>query len=206
MGFLPEIKLPKLDFLEWLNNPPKFHEGPPGPLPVISKADFDGLYKALSDIIKLLKNLPEVVKQLTEIVKIVTPFTCIIPLLKRSMDAYNDLQNVDVGEIVKAPNLDYDSAYELARLFAIPYIGDLVKNQINLAWLDRYQKSTGRGFPSSLDQLHFMVNGGITPATYITEVTSRVPDFFLDNDIDMSIFSKGYRKALKEHLTKHPSK
>lgn len=166
--------------------------------------DLGTLVSDLADFIQKL-NPADIVTQIKELGKIIIPFSCIVPLLEQAMKAYNDSQKYDLDKLIQGPNLDSDLAHELARVFAIPYVGDLVKNQINLSWMDRYQKTTGRGFPTALDQLHYFANGGISSSSIMADVTSAIPRFFMDNRNSSSDkFNKGYRAALSEKRTHRP--
>lgn len=159
-----------------------------------------GFEKCISDTMDFLKKLdPEkLVQDLSELVKVIAPFSCIVPLLEMSAKAYDDIKDYSLDRELQAPNLNSDVAHELTRVLAVPVVGDMVRNQINLAWMDRYQHITGRGFPSALDQMRYLVSGGVTPASFISELESKAPDFFLNNDPDVSKFNKGYAAALKE--------
>lgn len=192
----PEVKIPDLDFLGW------FKDNAPVPAPIgpdpeksnlFNLPDLNGIYKALSDIVKLLSDIPnllsvlnQVANLLTELSKAVIPFSCILPLATKIMESFGDLEKTDLAGVIKSPNLSKDTAREMSRLLSVPFVGDIARNEINLAWLERYMKSTGRGFMSSLDQLHYFANGGIGPSSIMSSAVSHVPDFFIDNDNSFS--------------------
>lgn len=152
---------------------------------------------AFDPIVSAIKSVEDAVALVETAIKAFVPFTCLIPLFQQVATAWSDLDNVKRDLEIQGPNLDKDAARELARVLAVPLVGDVVKNEVNLAWLDRYQRITGRGFPTALDQLHYMVSGGITPASLISEVSARVPEFFLDNENDIRQFNKGYKSAIR---------
>lgn len=167
-----------------------------GPL-IAAIAEFT---KAVHDFTNFIMSLDPatIAKGVKDIYEVLTPFSCIVPLLKMASTAYNDVKDYSLDRALQAPNLDPQVARELSRVLAIPVIGDAVRNQINLAWMDRYQHITGRGFPSALDQMRYLVSGGVTPTSMISEIESKAPDFFLNNEPDIDKFNKGYAAALKE--------
>lgn len=170
--------------------------------PVWTPEEFEQVFKPVTDFLGGIASAVEKMQldlnALIELIKALVPLTCIVPFLQKIADSMRDLDNITRDLDIQGPNLDKDAARAMARVMAVPYVGDVVKNEINLAWMDRYQRITGRGFPSALDQLHYFVSGGITPSTLISEVSARVPEFFLDNDVDTEPFNKGYQDAIKE--------
>lgn len=160
---------------------------------------------SLGSLATLTLTVDDILKGVTELIKCLSSVAFIVsqlaPLVDMFAKAYDDVKDVSVDRLLKAPNLDKDNANRLSAVLAVPYVGTILQNQINLAWMDRYQHITGRGFPTVLDQLRFLVSGGVTPANMVSEITTRAPDFFLENETDVSKFNKGYKDALKEKTT-----
>lgn len=159
---------------------------------------------ALADLTKTMSGISGTI---SSIQSILAPFSGLDPLLNKIRDAVNDVNNLDLDKAIQAPNLDIDVAHSLSRALSVPFIGEIVRNEVNLAWMKRYQSVTGRGFPTALDQLHYLTEGGVTPTSMISELTSRLPDFFLTNEhSDVSKFDKGYEAAVRQSKTHRPSK
>lgn len=133
------------------------------------------------------------------------PFAGLKPALEMMTKAIGEMNDCDVGKIIQEPNLDVDAANELARMLAVPYLGDVLKNQIELAWMSRYQKIIGRGFPTALDQLRYLVSGGMSPINMMNEMNNRMPDFMLDNQKTAhSNFDIGFKEAFTESKKHRP--
>lgn len=161
--------------------------------------DVGSLITDLKDFITNMVDLTRGSKDFIEELKnIMVPFGALKPVLEKMDEAVKDVNNLDLKDVLNGPNLDTAAAQELSRMLAIPYFGSVLKNQIDLAWLDRYQKLIHRGFPTALDELHYLASGGITPVNMINEIESKLPNFMLDNTNPRpSMFDKGFKEGLK---------
>lgn len=151
-------------------------------------------------IADLNKSMSGISGTINSIESILSPIAGLDSLLKQLRESANDMKNLDLDKAIQAPNLDLETAHALSRALALPYVGSVISNEINLAWMKRYQNITGRGFPTALDQLHYLTQGGITPMNFITEISSRVPEFFLDHEHqDRSKYNEGFEDAKRAH-------
>lgn len=137
------------------------------------------LQKPFTFLIADIKQLVESMRQIVDFWQQVNPM---LRVIMNSFNEWNSLQErmKASGQDLSAPNLDPVLAGQITALMSVPIVGQMVRGAVNYAHMARYQKLTGRGFASDLDQLYWLANGPASAAAGgIDQAVSKIPAFFL---------------------------